>query len=629
MGVCIATFMVFVLLSIGMDDVLDGNASDALTRVLVNFLQVIAIFATFPLEWPETIQSIFFMSGVASTIGSFLLNPECELKLNVLEIYYSKMVVWSTVPICVVLLCYIGWKLNACITGKHWTKEEQQRIEQIPIGKIPKRGTVLLNPNNTTNLNSRWKKHTTADGNIYYEDTLDPDKKTTWTNHEFEQNSTIQELRNDDQEKNKKEKDMTEKDIEDQSQLITTSSTSSMKIPTMTLSSQKTMASTKDGGSRKFNLALASRKPTPKDNFVVCAVILLHLLYPTACQNAFRVLSCTEVNHVWYLQADLETRCWQGSHLIMILTVCLPQVLLYVVGFPLASLLMLFKNRHRLNHARTKYRYGMLYVGLKKNRYYWEVVICARKAGLFSLSVIGSANAGLAVQTHLAMLVLMAALVTHLIGRPYMKGWELLDGFETSGLVVCFCMMWAGIVFYNEAALEIKHFVTVILATINFSYTIFTIVVLMRQKAAEESPIAGHLRRNFCCCCSDIRLKKIGDLIPAIHDGGQNWMTTTPGDTEGTSTNQKTTSMLNYDNLNPSFNNKERKRTIKKEKVVVNVETENGTSSSSTRSKEIELVETLPKGWQLVPGKNAGGTGAVETYYYNTESGETQWNRPI
>ena len=62
---------------------------------------------------------------------------------------------------------------------------------------------------------------------------------------------------------------------------------------------------------------------------------------------------------------------------------------------------MLFKNRHRLNHARTKYRYGMLYVGLKKNRYYWEVVICARKAGLFSLSVIGSANAGLAVQKSL------------------------------------------------------------------------------------------------------------------------------------------------------------------------------------------------------------------------------------
>ena len=103
---------------------------------------------------------------------------------------------------------------------------------------------------------------------------------------------------------------------------------------------------------------LTQRKPTPKDHFVVCFVILMHLIYPTACQNTFRLLACTEVGEEWYLQADLEQVCWEGSHGMMIALVCLPQILLYVIGFPLASGLMLFKNRHRLHDARTKYRWG-------------------------------------------------------------------------------------------------------------------------------------------------------------------------------------------------------------------------------------------------------------------------------
>ena len=35
---------------------------------------------------------MFELQGVVSTVGSFLLNPECELKMSVVDIFYSKMI---------------------------------------------------------------------------------------------------------------------------------------------------------------------------------------------------------------------------------------------------------------------------------------------------------------------------------------------------------------------------------------------------------------------------------------------------------------------------------------------------------------------------------------------------------
>ena len=426
LGALVIMGMVFVLLSMGMEDVLDGNASDALTRVFINFLQVIAIFATFPLAWPEPILKLFEVQGVASTIGEFLLNPDCEVSVDILYLYYAKAIAWSFMPVGIIVILYVSWKMWACVLGKGWKIQEEETPEE---------------------RERRMKSHVS------------------------------------------------------------------------------------NGGKKRFNLELTSRKPTPKDHFVCCVVILMHVTYPNACQNTFRLLACTEVDTRYYLQADLQQECWEGSHFAMVVCVCLPQVFLYVIGMPLASFTMLVKNRKKLHLARTKYRWGMLYVGLRKDRYYWEAVVCARKAIIYSLSVIGSANAGLEVQTHLAMLVLLGALVAHLIGRPYMKGWELLDKFETTGLVVCFLMMWSGIVFYSDSDRPIRELTTILLFTFNFGFTAFTIMVLIQQKAHEESPIINSCRKMCCCCLSDKNMRQMGSYLPHIKDGGEDWMSSTAPET--------------------------------------------------------------------------------------------------
>jgi hypothetical protein len=396
------------------------------------------------------------------------------------------------------------------------------------------------------------------------------------------------------------------------------------------------------GGSARTNILLSSRKPTPKDHFTVCIVILMHLIYPTACQNTFRLLACTEVGEgQYFLQADLQEPCWawndqHQSHVEMVILLCLPQLLLYVIGFPLASALMLYKNRNRLNNARTKYRYGMLYVGLKKDRYYWEVLVCARKAGIFSLSVIGSANTGLAVQTHLAMFVLMAALVMHLVGRPYMKGWELLDGFETSGLVVCFAMMWTGIVFYTSHSPSwLRECATVSLMFLNLCYVLFTVVVLLNQKGVEESPIAHSCRKVFFCV-PDNWLLRASEYIPAIQDGAQNWMAedeplfTFRRKRPITMTTFRKTEKDLQEGSEGTFQQKNPRWSAKGSQTVVNVAVGLRLSDKNLRvpipkeTKNVDEENKLPPGW----AKYQSNDGHQNDYYFNSSSGKSQWTIP-
>lgn len=323
---------------------------------------------------------------MVSTIGSFLLNPECELNMPVLEIFYTKVIAWAFMPIFVTLSTYICWRVWAWVVRKDWKKEEPSEpvtlFEEESIMNIasaagggggPGQRGHRSQVSNWSDL-SKWEK--------------DAKRKTI-----------AAKLRSNTASERKNAAEAEAKELggwlrvpceEEQVEYVgaprfyffqSKTNVSQWEPPEAWLGEMKIIEAeqqrsvaaeqngkesstqpslleqTKTQRARKKN-PLAQRKPTPKDNFVVCLVILLHLIYPTACQNTFRLLACTEVGGEWYLQADLEQLCWNGSHVTMFVLVCLPQILLYVIGFPLASALMLFKNRHRLHNARTKYRWG-------------------------------------------------------------------------------------------------------------------------------------------------------------------------------------------------------------------------------------------------------------------------------
>lgn len=65
----------------------------------------------------------------------------------------------------------------------------------------------------------------------------------------------------------------------------------------------------------------------------------------------------------------------------------LPMLILYVAGFPFAVLLILVKNRKKLNEPQVLRYFLLLYQGLKHERYYWELVNTFRKFILLFLHV--------------------------------------------------------------------------------------------------------------------------------------------------------------------------------------------------------------------------------------------------
>ncbi len=487
-GSVVAILFVLFLVKLGMADVLEGNPSDAMNRILLNFLQVVSIFVAFPLKWPTALLEIFKVSQVISVIGESLVNPDCELNYSPSQLFYAKMLVWAVVPILVVMICYLYWRCFSIAKAVHFTEEmtSMKKSEQSS-------ETDGLELSSAVTAGSETRSAAASVDSIGAAVALSimetRDKKAV--NQKPKKRASILTILDED-----------------------------AKISRLALAHAANIRT-------DILKKLKARRPTPKDHFMVSTVILLYLCYPTACRTTFRLLSCIVIGKdyssgsavpLFYLAADPEERCYQGQHLMMAFALGLPQLLLYVLGMPLLALLALFRNRDRLENARTKYRWGILYVGLRQERYYWDVgIVAMRKAAVFSLTVVGSSDKALAFQTHLAMIVLLISLLAHLVGRPYQPEWWLLDVFEVSGLTVCWLLMWSGICFYLEGVSTTQQeLVSVCLVLVNACYAACVGVILVKQKVKEQASWTVMVGRRLCCLVGNESLSECFKRVPAI-----------------------------------------------------------------------------------------------------------------
>jgi hypothetical protein len=81
-----------------------GGKLSAIKKIALNFMQMISIVASLPLEWPESINIMFNTMSTISSAGTTLLIPDCELAhLRTSDAFYMKQIFYTfSIPTLIV-----------------------------------------------------------------------------------------------------------------------------------------------------------------------------------------------------------------------------------------------------------------------------------------------------------------------------------------------------------------------------------------------------------------------------------------------------------------------------------------------------------------------------------------------
>lgn len=90
-----------------------------------------------------------------------------------------------------------------------------------------------------------------------------------------------------------------------------------------------------------------------KDKIISTMVVLLFLVHPTIAKILFQAFNCIDIDGVNRLKSNISMVCYQDTHLVYILVVVIPGIFIWVIGIPLAALVMLLRNKHRIMRLST------------------------------------------------------------------------------------------------------------------------------------------------------------------------------------------------------------------------------------------------------------------------------------
>ena len=108
---------------------------------------------------------------------------------------------------------------------------------------------------------------------------------------------------------------------------------------------------------------------------LVTLTVIYYMVYPEIVKEAFSMFNCTSnIDGIRYLVKNTNIECFGYSHKRLLLTVVIPTVGFWIFGVPMTILYMIFRKRKNLDKLENLRAYGFWYLGLKRNRFYWELL---------------------------------------------------------------------------------------------------------------------------------------------------------------------------------------------------------------------------------------------------------------
>eukprot|EP00347_Sterkiella_histriomuscorum_P022241 403331176 len=204
-------------------------------------------------------------------------------------------------------------------------------------------------------------------------------------------------------------------------------------------------------------LGLIKRNVTQiRDKLISTMVILLFLVHPTIAKILFQAFNCIEVDGINRLKSNIDMVCYKDQHMIYLFVVVIPGIIIWVIGIPLASLVMLLRNREKIMRVgkydelsqsdkyqiiHLKMKYGFFFNGYKLGTFFWEVIILYRKISIVMVSVFFSVVSAEA-QVLVVILIIVVSLLLQIKYKPFYT--DELNKMELFSLQVAVITMYGG-----------------------------------------------------------------------------------------------------------------------------------------------------------------------------------------
>lgn len=172
-------------------------------------------------------------------------------------------------------------------------------------------------------------------------------------------------------------------------------------------------------------------------------ITVFFLIHPQVLTYMFAAFNCMEIEEgEYWLMVDLDIECWKGDHTTYALAVALPGLIFWGLFIPAVCMTILIKQRNLLDNIRQKLSFGFLYLGFKKESFFWEFVILYRKVLLITYSVF-MRNYSINAQALTVLLTLIVYLYIQNRYQPYAT--KDLNKLETFSILVSAATIYAGL----------------------------------------------------------------------------------------------------------------------------------------------------------------------------------------
>lgn len=159
------------------------------------------------------------------------------------------------------------------------------------------------------------------------------------------------------------------------------------------------------------------------------------------------MFNCSDFDGDLRLVGDLQVVCWEGLHPTITLGVALPCFIAWGLGIPAGVLVLMFRDREKLDTLAVKEKFGFLYNGYKRSSFFWEIIIMYRKILMIAIAIFMN-RIGIIVQALVLLIVMVGFLQLNNSRRPFAS--RTLNDIEDLSLITGIVTIYCGIFFITN-----------------------------------------------------------------------------------------------------------------------------------------------------------------------------------